>query len=73
MEFVANCMDCARHRRRKAAAKKHLRLDPHSFLPSFATVDSTGQHDIKRATSAIYQSIWKKSQSPSHEIHPQAL
>ena len=35
MQLVANCMDWAKHRRRKAAAKMHLRLDLHSFLPSF--------------------------------------
>jgi hypothetical protein len=45
----ANCMDWAKHRRRKAAAKMHLRLDLHSFLPSFAIVDTAGQHDNKRA------------------------
>jgi hypothetical protein len=49
MQLVANCMDWARHRRRKAAAKMHLRLDLHSFLPSFAIVDTAGEHDNKRA------------------------
>lgn len=49
MELVANCIDWARHRRRKAAAKMHLRLDLHSFLPSFAIVDTAGQHDNRRA------------------------
>jgi len=49
MQLVANCMDWAKHRRRKAAAKMHLRLDLHSFLPSFAIVDTAGQHDNKRA------------------------
>jgi hypothetical protein len=49
IQLVANCMDWARHRRRKAAAKMHLRLDLHSFLPSFAIVDTAGQHDNKRA------------------------
>jgi hypothetical protein len=43
MQLVANCMDWAKHRRRKAAAKMHLRLDLHSFLPSFAIVDTAGQ------------------------------
>ena len=36
MELVANCMDWAQHRRRKAAAKLHLRLDTGSFLPACA-------------------------------------
>jgi hypothetical protein len=49
MQLVANCMDWAKHRRRKAAAKMHLRLDLHSFLPTFAIVDTAGQHDNKRA------------------------
>lgn len=49
MELVANCMDWARHRRQKAAAKLHLRLGLNSFLPTFAIVDTAGQHDNKRA------------------------
>jgi len=49
MQLVANCMDWAKHRRCKAAAKMHLRLDLHSFLPSFAIVDTAGEHDNKRA------------------------
>ena len=49
LELVANCMDWAKHRRRKAAAKMHLRLDLHSFLPSFAIVDTAGEHDNRRA------------------------
>lgn len=49
IQLVANCMDWAKHRRRKAAAKMHLRLDLHSFLPSFAVVDTAKQHDNKRA------------------------
>lgn len=38
--LVAPCMDWAKHRRRKAAAKCHLRLDLQSFLPRMAVVDS---------------------------------
>jgi hypothetical protein len=49
MQLVANCMDWAKHRRRKAAAKMHLRLDLHSFLPSFAIVDTAAHHDNRRA------------------------
>jgi hypothetical protein len=49
MQLVANCMDWAKHRRRKAAAKMHLRLNLHSFLPSFAVVNTAGDHDNKRA------------------------
>lgn len=46
--LVASCLDWARHRRRKAAAKCHLRLDLHSFLPRMAIVD-TGTADATRA------------------------
>lgn len=49
MQLVANCMDWAKHRRRKAAAKMHLRLNLHSFLPNFAIVDTAGENDNKRA------------------------
>ena len=36
-------------RRRKAAAKCHLRLDLQSFLPRFAIIDTAREHDAKRA------------------------
>ena len=49
MELVANCMNWAKHQRRKAAAKMHLRLGLNSFLPTFAIVDTAGEHDNKRA------------------------
>jgi hypothetical protein len=49
IQLVANCIDWARHRRRKAAAKCHLRLDLRSFLPSFAIVETAGEHDNVRA------------------------
>lgn len=48
-QLVANCMDWAKHRRRKAAAKCHLRLDLQSFLPRFAIVDVAREGDISRA------------------------
>ena len=47
--LIASCMDWARHRRRKAAAKCHLRLDLQSFLPRFAMVDTAKDADAKRA------------------------
>jgi hypothetical protein len=46
---VANCIDWAKHRRKKAAAKLHLRLDLQSFLPVFAIVDTAKHNDNKRA------------------------
>src|SRR5262245_52481049 len=49
IQLIASCMDWARHRRRKAAAKCHLRLDLQSFLPRFAIVDTARHADAKRA------------------------
>jgi hypothetical protein len=49
IQLVAACLDWARHRRRKAAAKCHLRLDLHSFLPRFALIDTARDNDAKRA------------------------
>jgi hypothetical protein len=49
IQLVASCMNWAKHRRRKAAAKCHLRMDLQSFLPRFAIVDTAGQHDSLRA------------------------
>jgi hypothetical protein len=42
-------MDWAKHRRRKAAAKCHLRLNLQSFLPSCAVIDTAKHHDSKQA------------------------
>ncbi len=49
IELIATCMDWAKHRRRKAAAKCHLRLDLQSFLPRFAVIDTAREADAKRA------------------------
>lgn len=49
IQLIAACMDWAKHRRRKAAAKCHLRLDLQSFLPRFAIVDTARHNDAKRA------------------------
>jgi hypothetical protein len=49
MELVANCLDWAKHRRRKAAAKTHMRLNLQSLLPNFVIIDTAGEHDNKRA------------------------
>jgi hypothetical protein len=49
IQLIASCMDWAKHRRRKAAAKCHLRLDLQSFLPRFAIVDTARHADAKRA------------------------
>ena len=47
--LVASCMDWAKHRRRKAAAKLHVRLDLQSFLPKFAIIKTANEHDSTRA------------------------
>lgn len=49
IQLIANCLDWAKHRRRKAAAKCHVRLDLHSQLPRFALVDTARDNDAKRA------------------------
>jgi hypothetical protein len=49
IQLVTSCMDWAKHRRRKAAAKCHLRLDLHSFLPRFAIIDTARENDGKRS------------------------
>jgi hypothetical protein len=52
IQLIAHCMDWAKHRRRKAAAKCHLRLDLQSFLPRFAIIDTARQSDSRRAREA---------------------
>ena len=47
--LLANSMDWAKHRRRKAAAKCHLRLDLQSFLPACAIIEEASHHDDSRA------------------------
>jgi hypothetical protein len=49
IQLVANCMDWAKHRRRKAAAKCHLRLNLQSFLPACAIIDTAKEHDARKA------------------------
>jgi hypothetical protein len=52
IKLVANCMDWAKHRRRKAAAKLHLKLNLQSFLPSFVIVDTAKESDARKAWEA---------------------
>ena len=42
-------MDWAKHRRRKAAAKTHMRLGMESMLPRFVIVDTAKHNDNLRA------------------------
>lgn len=45
IQLFANCMNWAKHRRRKAAAKCHMMLDALTFLPRFAIVGGAKSHD----------------------------
>jgi Transposase DDE domain/Domain of unknown function (DUF4372) len=45
IQLVASCLDWASHRRRKAAAKCHVRLDFQSLLPRMVIVDQARPHD----------------------------
>jgi len=53
LTLVANCIDWARHRRRKAAAKCHARLDWGSLLPRFVVVASAGEGDDGARTQEL--------------------
>ncbi len=53
LTLVANCLDWARHRRRKAAAKCPVRLDWGSLLPRFVVVASAGEGDDGSRTAAL--------------------
>lgn len=49
LQLTLASIDWARHRRRKAAAKCHMRLNIGSFLPAFAVVEDAAHHDSIRA------------------------
>ena len=49
IQLVANNLDWAKHRRRKAAAKTHLRLSLQSLLPPCVIIDTAKEHDNQRA------------------------
>lgn len=49
IHLVANCMSWAKHRRRKAAAKLHVRLNLKSLLPQCAVIKTAAEHDNTRA------------------------
>ena len=49
IKLVANCIDWAKHRRRKAAAKCHMQLNLQTFLPQFAVVKEASTHDSNEA------------------------
>ena len=49
LQLTRASIDWARHRRRKAAAKCHLRLNIGTFLPTFVRVEDAAHHDSVRA------------------------
>lgn len=49
ISLFAYCMDWAKHRRRKAAAKCHMLMDAKSFLPRFAIVKTAKTSDAVKA------------------------
>lgn len=49
LQLTLASIDWARHRRRKAAAKCHMRLNIGTFLPTFAVVEDAAHHDSVRA------------------------
>jgi len=49
IKLIMSSFSWAEHRRRKAAAKLHLRLDLQSFLPGYAIVDKAKSHDNQKA------------------------
>jgi len=49
IQLVANCIDWAKHRRRKTAAKCHMQLNLQTFLPQFAIIKEASTHDSTEA------------------------
>ena len=49
IQLMARSLNWAKHRRRKAAAKCHVRLNLQSFLPRCAIVDTAAEPDTVRA------------------------
>lgn len=49
LKLSLNCIDWARHRSKKAAAKTHMCLNIGNSLPAFAVVEDAAHHDSKRA------------------------
>ena len=49
IQLLANCLDWTKHRRRKAAAKMHRRLNLQRFLPRCIIVKAADTHDSTEA------------------------
>ncbi|HLP07244.1 MAG TPA: IS4 family transposase [Opitutaceae bacterium] len=50
IQLLASCLDWARHRRRKAAAKCHVRLGLRNLLPGFVVVGSARESELAHAS-----------------------
>lgn len=48
IQLLSSCLDWARHNRRKAAARLHLRLDVRSLLPGCVVIDSARVAELAR-------------------------
>lgn len=55
IKLFANCIDWAKHTKRKAAAKMHLRLDLQSFLPRFVLIKPGNSSDPVEARELCAQ------------------
>lgn len=55
ISLVANCMDWARHRSQKAAAKLHLTRNLQAFLSSIAVVEEAACYDSTRTRELYVQ------------------
>jgi hypothetical protein len=51
LQLTLASIDWARHRRRKAAAKCHMRLNIGTFLPTYVVVEDAAHHDSVRAAA----------------------
>jgi hypothetical protein len=73
IQLVSNCMDWAKHRRRKAAGKMHLRLNLASFLPRFVVVKEANTHDSTEARRVFSGSLERKITWPIKWLKPPCL
>ena len=51
IRLVHNCIDWAKHRRKKAALKMHMLTDVPCMLPRCVVIDKARHHDITQATN----------------------
>jgi len=49
LQLTLSCIDWAKHRRRKAAIKAHVKLEVGSFIPSLIILERASHHDSTKA------------------------